>query len=96
MIKYSLKALEDLAALKNDLINKDPVLAIVSVSDLVEGIGRIDKKELKSISNEGLTYYYTSINDHLIFLRIEAGDLYIDRIFNKDLDFIRLALDLEK
>lgn len=96
MIKYSLKALEDLATLKNDLINKDPVLAIVVVSNLVEGIGRIDKKDLKVMTDGGLTYYYTFIHDHLVFLHFQADDLHIDRIFNKDLDFIRLALDLEK
>lgn len=96
MIKYSLKALEDLAALKNDLINVDPVLALVTISDLVEGIGRIDKEDLKSVTDGEVTYYYTLINDHLVFLRLQADDVHIDRIFNKDLDFISLALDLEK
>lgn len=96
MIKYSLKALEDLAALKNDLIKEDSVLALVTVSDLVDRIGRIDREDLKSISDGDLIYYYTTINDQMIFLRIQADDLHIDRIFNKDLDFIRQALDLEK
>lgn len=96
MIKYSLKALEDLATIKNDLINTDPVAGIVYVSHLVDCIGSIDEEDLKVLDHRGLTYYYTLIKDQAVFIRIEAGDLLVDRIFNRNLDFIKLALDLEK
>lgn len=96
MIRYSLKALEDLATIKNDLINTDPVAGIVYVSHLVDRIGSIDEKDLKVLDHGGLTSYYSLIKDQAVFLRLEAEDLLVDRIFNRDLDFIKLALDLEK
>lgn len=96
MIKYSLKALEDLATIKNDLINTDPVAGIVYVSDLVDRIGSIAEEDLKVLDHRGLTCYYSLIKDQAVFLRLEAEDLLVDRIFNRDLDFIKLALDLEK
>ncbi|MDO5027661.1 MAG: hypothetical protein Q4E36_00215 [Bacillota bacterium] len=97
MIKYSLKALEDLAQLKADLMDQDPVFSLVKITSLVDQIGQIDFERLedfKVFQASGHTYYYKIFQDQIVFLRLINGQVFIDRIFHKDLDFVTLALDL--
>lgn len=96
MIKYSLRALEDLAKLKADLMVEDAVYALVKITGLVDQIGNLPEGDLeayKVFQGPKDTYYYKDFGDQVVFFRCLDEEIFIDRIFNRDLDFISLALD---
>lgn len=97
MIKYSKKALEDLAFIKQEIMKDDSVLALVTVTKIIDTISSLhieDVLQFKGFDANGIKYFYKLIEGQIVFIRLKNSDILIDRIIDKDLDYIKLLFKI--